>query len=268
MPVFRSCLIYLPSWGLATNITGRTINHEAFNMHYYPFNIGDYRRDTSHLSLLEHGVYRQLLDSYYLSEKPLPFDEKILFRQNKIKTEKEKSTAKYILQEFFTQIDGEWFHSGCSKVIEKYKEKSEKAKASAEKRWSKQDDSAMRTHIERNANGMLTNNHKPITNNHEPIVSVKPNRKHPVPVDFTLSDTFAAAAVTYWQKKNRTELNAHDEFELFTAHHKKNGSCFADWGAAWQTWYTNAVKFSRRKERKDADFIASHTGTEWAGGLQ
>jgi len=40
-------------------------------LHYYTFNIGDYRRDTGHLSLLEHGIYRQLIDSYYLSEKPI-----------------------------------------------------------------------------------------------------------------------------------------------------------------------------------------------------
>jgi uncharacterized protein YdaU (DUF1376 family) len=40
-------------------------------MHHYQHHIGDYRRDTMHLTLLEHGVYRQLIDLYYLQEKPL-----------------------------------------------------------------------------------------------------------------------------------------------------------------------------------------------------
>ena len=34
-------------------------------MHYYPKNIGDYRRDTMNLSLLEHGVYMTLIDQCF-----------------------------------------------------------------------------------------------------------------------------------------------------------------------------------------------------------
>jgi uncharacterized protein YdaU (DUF1376 family) len=48
------------------------------------------------------------------------------------------------------------------KEMEKVQEKQAKAKQSAQQRW-------MRTHSERNANGMLTNNHNPITNNQKPI---------------------------------------------------------------------------------------------------
>ncbi len=48
-------------------------------MNYYRHHIGDYRSNTSHLSLLEHGIYRQLLDTYYLSEGPITPDLDILF---------------------------------------------------------------------------------------------------------------------------------------------------------------------------------------------
>ena len=49
-------------------------------MHYYPKNIGDYRRDTMNLSLLEHGVYTTLIDHYTLNEEPISLDhlDKIL----------------------------------------------------------------------------------------------------------------------------------------------------------------------------------------------
>jgi uncharacterized protein YdaU (DUF1376 family) len=46
--------------------------------------------------------------------------------------------------------------------MEKVHEKQAKAKQSAQQRW-------MRTHSERNANGMLTNNHNPITNIQKPV---------------------------------------------------------------------------------------------------
>jgi uncharacterized protein YdaU (DUF1376 family) len=41
-------------------------------MNYYQRHLGDYARDTGHLTLLEHGVYTVLLDWQYGTEKPLP----------------------------------------------------------------------------------------------------------------------------------------------------------------------------------------------------
>lgn len=41
-------------------------------MHYYQFNIADYRKDTVHLTRIEHSIYRDLIDWYYLEETPIP----------------------------------------------------------------------------------------------------------------------------------------------------------------------------------------------------
>ena len=70
-------------------------------MHYYQHNIADYRKDTSHLSLLEHGVYHQLLDQYYLSEAPIPLDLTKLFRLMSARGENEKSAIENVLNDFF-----------------------------------------------------------------------------------------------------------------------------------------------------------------------
>ncbi|MER2164727.1 MAG: DUF1376 domain-containing protein, partial [Psychrobacter alimentarius] len=35
-------------------------------MHYYSFNIADYKKDTAHLKPMEHYIYRSLIDLYYL----------------------------------------------------------------------------------------------------------------------------------------------------------------------------------------------------------
>lgn len=41
-------------------------------MNYYEHHLGDYYGKAKHLTLLEHGAYRMLLDLYYIHESPLP----------------------------------------------------------------------------------------------------------------------------------------------------------------------------------------------------
>lgn len=139
-------------------------------MHYYQHNIGDYRRDTSHLSLVEHGIYRQLMDSYYLDEQPLCADLAKLMRSHSVRTADEQQSLKNVLADFFELTENGYIHKRCDEVIAEYHGKSDKARASAMARWSNKnkdsDANALQTQSERNANGMLTNNHKPITKNH------------------------------------------------------------------------------------------------------
>lgn len=158
-------------------------------MHYYDFNVGDYRRSTGHLTMLEHGAYRQLLDTYYLNEKPLPADLPELMRMHCARSPDEQSALQTVLKEFFTLTDAGWCHAYCEKVINLYRGKTRGAKKAAKARWDKEKlahANAMRTHSERNANGMPTNNHKPITNNQEPDVNSGSRRKQkPALLDLT-----------------------------------------------------------------------------------
>jgi uncharacterized protein YdaU (DUF1376 family) len=139
-------------------------------MHFYQFNIGDYRRDASHLTLLEHGVYRQLLDTYYLDEKPLTQDLTSLMRTHCIRTAEEQQALKNVLKDFFDDTPEGFIHRGCDRVIEAYRKKSRMASESAKARWSQSHANALPTESESNADGMLTNNQEPITKNQEPIL--------------------------------------------------------------------------------------------------
>ncbi|NBQ17288.1 DUF1376 domain-containing protein [bacterium] len=134
-------------------------------MHYYQHNIADYRKDTIHLSLLEHGVYRQLLDQYYLSQQPLPIENQKIYRLINARSDDEKQAIENVLNDFFDKTEVGYVHKRCDIEIETYQAKSDRATQSAKARWDKPVKN-MRTHSERIANAVLT--HKPInslTNN-------------------------------------------------------------------------------------------------------
>ncbi|WP_186031886.1 YdaU family protein [Burkholderia gladioli] len=70
-------------------------------MNYYERYCGDYQRDTAHLSLMEHGAFTMLLDTYYATEKPLGFDSVSLFRICRAMTPEEQAAVLRVADEFF-----------------------------------------------------------------------------------------------------------------------------------------------------------------------
>lgn len=117
-------------------------------MHYYQFNIGDYKSHTEHLSDMEDLAYRRLLDWYYLHEAPIPLDISETARQIRMRSHTDCIAS--VLQEYFQRTDKGWIHFRADREIAKTDEKSSKAADSAKKRWEKHAN-AMRTHSEGNA---------------------------------------------------------------------------------------------------------------------
>jgi len=70
-------------------------------MHYFEYNIKDYRADAFQLTLIQHGAYKQLMDQYYLNESPLALDLEGLFYDLLIRGEDEKKAIVFILEKFF-----------------------------------------------------------------------------------------------------------------------------------------------------------------------
>ena len=118
-------------------------------MHYYLFNIGDYQSHTSHLSEIEDLTYRRLLDWYYLHECPIPLDEAEVSRQIRMRTHSESIAI--ILREYFEYTENGWIHHRANKEIAKADDKSVKAKASANARWSRKDANALPPQSDSNA---------------------------------------------------------------------------------------------------------------------
>lgn len=70
-------------------------------MNYYRRYSGDYLRDTSHLSLAEHGAFTLLLDIYYSTEKPLPSDYDGLYRICRAMSEAEQTAVRSVADQYF-----------------------------------------------------------------------------------------------------------------------------------------------------------------------
>ena len=105
-------------------------------MNYYPHHVGDYLKDTAHLSLIEHGAYRRLLDVYYTREKPFS-SVKEACDYVLVRSSAEKRAVENVLKNpcFFEELDGVFYNNRAELEIKRWKEKSNKASASAEARW-------------------------------------------------------------------------------------------------------------------------------------
>lgn len=86
-------------------------------MNFYQHHIGDYLTATAHLSLLEHGAYRRMLDVYYSTEKPLPLDRKAVYRLALARSKEEQGAVDVILDEYFTETDSGWLNHRCEHEI-------------------------------------------------------------------------------------------------------------------------------------------------------
>ena len=91
-------------------------------MNYYEHHLGDYAKNTMHLSMLEQGAYRLLLDRYYATEKCLPADKKTIQRLVCARSDDEREAVDTVLEEFFVLMEDGWHNARCDRDIEKYRE--------------------------------------------------------------------------------------------------------------------------------------------------
>lgn len=116
-------------------------------MNYYEHHLGDYMRDTAHLSMLEDAAYRRLLDAYYIRERALPLDLRECCKLARAVSKPERDAVAYVLREFFQKADDGYRQKRADAEIGRFQDKQSKAKRSADARWN-----AHRAQSEGNAN--------------------------------------------------------------------------------------------------------------------
>ena len=118
-------------------------------MNHYPHHIGDFRSATRHLTFVERALYRELLDLYYDTERPLNADTQKLARLVLAQCEEQCAALECVLEEFFFLQDDGWHNDRCDTEIEAYRSKvlsaSAAGKKSAEARRSKASGRGVRT---------------------------------------------------------------------------------------------------------------------------
>jgi uncharacterized protein YdaU (DUF1376 family) len=86
-------------------------------MNYYEHHIGDYDKNTSHLTACEDGIYCRLIRRYYDKECPLPADVSEVKRLARARTPEERKAVDAVLREFFRLEDDGWHHGKCDEII-------------------------------------------------------------------------------------------------------------------------------------------------------
>jgi uncharacterized protein YdaU (DUF1376 family) len=134
-------------------------------MHYYKFNIADYRKDTGHLSTIEHGIYRQLIDWYYLDEQPIPEETQVVIRRLRLGSDEVKFLEN-VLSDFFVLGKTGYKHKRIEVEIKDYQEQVEKNKNNGKLGGRpKKTQSVISGLPDESQNNP---NHKPLTINHKP----------------------------------------------------------------------------------------------------
>lgn len=206
-------------------------------MHYYQFNIADYRKDTAHLSLIEHAIYRQLLDWYYLDERPIPAETHWVIRRFQIPHEQVET----ILKEFFELRSDGWHHSRCDIEINNYKHNAEKnrrnGKLGGRPKKTQSVNLANPNETQEKPTGNPSES-QPVTNNQEPITKRK-SKADTATASRLPADWSPTEADQDFCRRERPDLDCRSVADRFRDHWiSKPGADGRklDWSATWRNW--------------------------------
>lgn len=232
-------------------------------MNYYRRYSGDYLRDTSDLTLMEHGAYDLLLDYYYTSETPAPADKQVIYRRLRAMSQEEQRAVDSVLARYFW-LEDDGYHQ---KRVDHEIEVSKKARANGVNGGRPKTVTEYITEKEtEHETGILTGCvtglvHPPTTNHHPPASSLQPGKKARKRAT-SLPDNFAISSrVKAWaQTKGYHNLDAYLEF--FSGRMRASGKAYIDWDQALM----NCIREDWPKLRNgkaaggDAEYFAQFEG--------
>lgn len=213
-------------------------------MHYYKRHLGDYAKDTGHLSALEHGVYTLLLDWYYANERPIPPDKATrIARGNPEETQT-------VLSEFFKLSDEGWTHSYADRVIAEYNVKAERNREVGRlggRPKPKANPEETQTVSKSNPEITLAISHKPLTIKDQKKEHASPSGSR-LPADWSLPPEWRA-----WAVQERPDVDVAREADGFADYWRGVAGAKArkaDWQATWRNWIRRADGMRSRQPQQ------------------
>lgn len=200
-------------------------------MNFYQHHIGDFNNATRHLTRVERSIYRDLLELYYDSEKPLMVDFDKLARRCLV-DDADKAAMRDVLNEFFELQDDGYHNTRADREIEAYQRMAKGGRDGAAKRWAKGSDRvgiAPPLPPVTNPNA----NHEPVTMNHEPCIG-KTARGSRLPENFEPDFQFAI------ENGIQNTLEEASKFRDYWRSQPGSKGVKLDWPATWRNWCRNA----------------------------
>ena len=247
-------------------------------MHYYQHHIGDFDRATRHLTRIERSVYLDLLFLYYESEQALLLDIAALCRRIVARSEDEKAAVLAVLDEFFHDTPGGWFHDRCEEEIAEYRKSKSQASAAGKASAAARADRRMvalgiiQTVVERISNENPTTVERPLNDratevqrdandaptNHEPVTSNHKKSSRSSSGAYIAEDWHPSPDDTTFCKTERPDLKASDVAKRFYDHwiaQPGTKGRKSDWSATWRNWVRN--------ERPGKEVIVAPPKKDW-----
>lgn len=253
-------------------------------MNFYKRHLGDYAKDTPHLSMIEHGAYGLLLDYCYATERGLPSDLEACYRICRAISKQEQAAVRSIVEQFFPVAEDELRHNKrCDQELAKAglqreinretgkrggrpKKTESVSEEITESDTEKKTESVSETEPNRNPSqtpdSRLQRKPSPPTpsadaegaNGHD-LLGVRPSKRQrrrkpvtDVPTDFELTDELYDWA----NARGISDDEVMHETQACLNHHQGLGNMRADWVATWRTWMLNHVKFRKEREHRRA----------------
>ena len=239
-------------------------------MNYYQHHIGDFMRDTAHLSPLEECFYRRAIDWYYANEKPLPLELNQVNRFLRANTKTDKVAVVTVLSDFFKKTASGFVHTRCEMELEKFRCKKDASRENGKlggrpKKNNDLQNLGVSDGLELGLNLETQNNlnQEPITNNQEPVTNINitadESAKNPKPkritkkqkainalVEMGVGEKFAEAVIEKRKGSEFTEL-AIEEIKLQAEAVNLNFvqaiefAAKQEWGSFRADWYQNRI---------------------------
>lgn len=228
-------------------------------MNYYERHLGDYAKDTAHLTMLEHGAYSLLLDRYYSTEQGIPNDQ--AHRVARARTREEKQAVDSVLGEFFTLVDGVWINRRCDEEITKAQTKIKAAKENGKRGGRPKSNPAQtqnkpsgfsvgsENETQKKAHQTPDTSNQVITESVSNSVIVGDENQNPEPPHtqnldrpVLINPEFAPNEHCQLIAKQHG-LDIASERERFVAHFEAQGARRANWQSAFKKWLLDSMQF-------------------------
>ena len=228
-------------------------------MNFFRLYIGDYQRDTAHLTMAEHGAFLLMLQHYYATEKPLPVG-RALHRILRAETDEERAAIDSVAAQFWTLTDDGLINARADEEIGKAREQADTNRRIARAREDKR-------RVERTEHEACSNREPNHSHSHIPtsLRSVGRARATRLPPDWEPPDLdWGNACIALGIPQAQAELA---KFRDYWAAKAGAGGVKADWAATWRNWVRKAGEYaeSRRTGEKRLSVVEQtrRDSAEW-----